>query len=504
MNRSRTESKLVRLFYMVIFSIIVIIVFMFIIISSRMNDQYEETMAYAIENVTYRSVLEVRSYFEPIILVDKLLTDLWDSDDSFESQALRIEYYARRMVKLYPQITNIYFGNESGDFVLYHKNEMGSGSVDTKLSIRNSDTTTIRRYDDNLLVQVERHPLEAYDPRERPWYIGSKTQEVLYLTDPYVFYTSQKLGTSVARRLDDSNGFWGSYGIDIILDDLKDMLNEINIMKNGEAFIQMPNGAIISNELIFDSMDDFSVYIDPERYGQRLFTEDGYMFVALPIADAFQSDMILGIVLDYKVFSRRLEISGLIIRAAFALLFINLLLFVSVRLMNKKSKTQLFDIATLDQLTGLRNRHTFEDFYVTLQDKFVEEGQIFSIAIADIDFFKAVNDTYGHIVGDQVLVEISHLIASELRDSDIVFRWGGEEFLILFANSDAAHAQLISDRLREKIEKHVFLRDNLDIQCTMSFGIAEHNTLMDKNTLVKNADDCLYLAKKNGRNQVQC
>jgi diguanylate cyclase (GGDEF)-like protein len=123
-----------------------------------------------------------------------------------------------------------------------------------------------------------------------------------------------------------------------------------------------------------------------------------------------------------------------------------------------------------------------------------------SVILLDIDHFKLINDTFGHDVGDTVLVQMSALLQEHLRASDMLGRWGGEEFLIVVNAADTAAVEEMADRLRTMIAQHVFQQVG---QLTASFGIAALLPSDTPESLVKRADQALYSAKQAGRNRVE-
>lgn len=153
-----------------------------------------------------------------------------------------------------------------------------------------------------------------------------------------------------------------------------------------------------------------------------------------------------------------------------------------------------------DGLTNILNRKYFLNI---VQDKFEALKTLddeFSIVMADIDFFKKVNDTYGHQVGDIVLQEIANILKESVRSIDKVSRYGGEEFIILlYANRTNAYH--IVDNIRKKIEQHSFAQEYA-LSITASFGIAQYELDESLDALIKRADRALYESKENGRNQV--
>lgn len=157
--------------------------------------------------------------------------------------------------------------------------------------------------------------------------------------------------------------------------------------------------------------------------------------------------------------------------------------------------------ATHDSLTELPNREAYnERAYAELQ-RFKRYGRPLTLAVCDIDFFKRVNDTYGHQAGDKVLKLISSVVASRLRSVDFVGRYGGEEFIILMPETDINSAYGVLDKIRASIAKTPFHFKDEPLQITLSFGLAsfqENDTIEDVFT---RADEALYGAKSAGRNQ---
>lgn len=157
--------------------------------------------------------------------------------------------------------------------------------------------------------------------------------------------------------------------------------------------------------------------------------------------------------------------------------------------------------ASLDYLTKLYNRERFESFLNYEINKVTRyEKEKLSILLLDIDFFKHVNDTYGHLVGDNVLQEMAKILTLCLRKPDVIARWGGEEFIVMLPETDAEQAFFVAEKLRATIESHKF---DVVSKITCSIGIAVFHNKEDKDDLFKRADEALYKAKKSGRNQVQ-
>jgi diguanylate cyclase (GGDEF)-like protein len=162
----------------------------------------------------------------------------------------------------------------------------------------------------------------------------------------------------------------------------------------------------------------------------------------------------------------------------------------------KKEKKEIENIAERDPLTGLYNRRYIEKIETFIQ----KHKPSFGLILLDIDFFKKVNDTYGHNVGDTILIEFSNILKTNTRKDDIVIRYGGEEFLIIFQNISKETLLLKAENLRKSIEKAHFTHVN---KMTASLGVALNKKENNIHTTIKYADIALYRAKDSGRNNVQ-
>lgn len=156
-------------------------------------------------------------------------------------------------------------------------------------------------------------------------------------------------------------------------------------------------------------------------------------------------------------------------------------------------------ISQTDQLTKVFNRLKLDEVLfeeITRNDRYNLD---FSIILLDIDNFKSINDTFGHLIGDKVLIEIANILTKNIRKTDILGRWGGEEFLIICTNTDIKGVQKIAESLRQTIEKTDFQGVG---NITASFGATQFYRHEQEEDMLKRADEALYLSKNNGRNQV--
>lgn len=169
----------------------------------------------------------------------------------------------------------------------------------------------------------------------------------------------------------------------------------------------------------------------------------------------------------------------------------------------ERANQQLAKLSMTDQLTGLLNRGTWENLVDAEFERYRRYNQTTSLVMFDIDFFKKVNDSYGHLAGDEVIKHAATTAKSILRQSDSIGRYGGEEFGVVLPETDAEGARVICERIRESIEHSVVPTSVAPIRYTVSLGIAQlSDTGKSYMEWMQQADEALYAAKKGGRNRV--
>ncbi|MDP2076433.1 MAG: GGDEF domain-containing protein, partial [Sulfuricurvum sp.] len=156
-----------------------------------------------------------------------------------------------------------------------------------------------------------------------------------------------------------------------------------------------------------------------------------------------------------------------------------------------------------DFLTKLLNKRALEEVIGIKEAEYERYGRNFCIAMLDLDFFKSVNDTYGHEAGDAVLKAFAHILKEEVRINDTVGRFGGEEFLAILGDTELAGAQTFGEKVRAHVEEAHFMYQGQRIAVTVSIGIAQRKDYPSLETLKVGADERLYDAKHKGRNRVE-
>lgn len=176
-------------------------------------------------------------------------------------------------------------------------------------------------------------------------------------------------------------------------------------------------------------------------------------------------------------------------------------LFECARLLREKKLVE--SAARIDLLTGLVNRREIMARFHAEKARAERNNTSLSIILADIDHFKRVNDTFGHLAGDQVLKDVAATLASHIRAVDICGRWGGEEFIVLLPETALDDAVFVAEKLRTAVSSTPSTWKNSEIQTTISLGVGMHLPGMDIEESTDLVDKALYRAKKGGRNRVE-
>lgn len=172
----------------------------------------------------------------------------------------------------------------------------------------------------------------------------------------------------------------------------------------------------------------------------------------------------------------------------------------------KRTNELLLELSNTDHLTGLFNRRYLMEALDKEVQRSSRKGGSLSLLLLDIDHFKQVNDTYGHLQGDAVLQKVAQQLQKELRTYDIAARYGGEEFIAVLPDATMKEAAFVAERIRASVQASRFNGALAPLNLTVSLGVALY-TLNDGTTIdtfIKRADDALYRAKANGRNRVEC
>ena len=159
--------------------------------------------------------------------------------------------------------------------------------------------------------------------------------------------------------------------------------------------------------------------------------------------------------------------------------------------------------ALVDSLTEVLNRNAYNMEIVQLVHEFKRYNEKWALLVLDIDHFKSFNDKYGHKTGDKVLKSVAATVTKSIRASDNIFRYGGEEFVVILSRVDIQATSKLAEKTRKEIEKSIYIYEDKKLKVTVSIGAAVMTEKDTETTLFERADKALYRAKDNGRNQVE-
>ncbi|WP_249311529.1 GGDEF domain-containing protein [Pseudoalteromonas ruthenica] len=198
----------------------------------------------------------------------------------------------------------------------------------------------------------------------------------------------------------------------------------------------------------------------------------------------------------YGEFLRYIEVANILVAGVPMIYTLAL-----IRRITLEQRSTLADMAAKDFLTGLYNRRFAKELMLKLHNRCSTAEQPMCVAIGDIDYFKQINDQYGHEVGDKVLVALSQTLLEHTRASDVVARWGGEEFIIALPNIDIDTASARIESIRSAIKSMDARQVSPELSLTMSFGLSQWQPQQSVEDVINVADDALYRSKSNGRDQ---
>lgn len=393
-------------------------------------------------------------------------------------------------------------------------------------------------YDKNLNLISSKTMKANFQATQRPWYkkaIKSHGQPIR--TDPYKFDLFSEFGITYSKEYDNGKVF----SMDILLEDLNEMLQKRLILKSQNSCIVDKNLNIIAKTKFLDISICKKIFQERQNDFLKDINGTKYIYKVCNFGDDF---LISYANFDTLMSPYQKELKKNIIFAAVIVLILSFLVWIlastiikpivalskenekiaqrdfghikevescvfeisqlSKSIVNmsrsiKKHHEELKYLSITDTLTKIYNRAKLESVLHVKLDEFRRYGHKFGIIMIDIDGFKEVNDHFGHQVGDKFLVEFVNNLKMSMRSSDIIGRWGGEEFVVICKETDSKSLEKLAYNLKNNIELHTF---ETVIKKTASFGVAQYKKGESIDELIGRADKALYRAKDGGRNQV--
>ncbi|WP_426357900.1 sensor domain-containing diguanylate cyclase [Pseudocolwellia sp. HL-MZ19] len=340
------------------------------------------------------------------------------------------------------------------------------------------------------------------------WYFSLKNtpeSQMYEIAIDYDTSNANKITIFINHKVYDYNdNFIGATGVGLALDTVENLIANYQnryhrtiyfIDKEGKIVLkggQFNHSSTLSDrlknkKLTQSVLNTTSNTIDYTHAGKKIYLNSRYIK---------EFDWFL--IVEQDAINSEEELTNTFIINIFLSLFVTIgVLFIAHLAFNNYQKN-LVTMASIDKLSGLLNRQAFEPIILNNIEQSKRNQTHLSLMMLDIDFFKKVNDTYRHLTGDKVIKYISQICKSHVRESDAVCRWGGEEFIIMLADTSLDGAKNIAQRIQETLSK-----TTVEPKVTISLGITVYQPDESLNSFIVRANDALYEAKHNGRNCIK-
>ncbi len=322
------------------------------------------------------------------------------------------------------------------------------------------------------------------------------------LADSLIMFINYKI-------FDDKYHYLGATGIGIKISYINEMLKHFRLKYNFNVFFTDKKGEVVLSEDEFNNPDKLMTIEELDLSNKDLefespqlfeYKKDGKTYI---LNGKFVKELNLYLFVEAKLDTFTGEVRRTFILNLLTSLFVTILIIIIILYTIKIYNKKLESLAAYDSLTSLHNRRTFNDFFDKSLKQFKRDRIPKSIIFFDLDDFKLVNDNYGHLVGDDVLKRIAAILKLQIRDSDSIARWGGEEFLILLNNSDLEQTFNIAEKLKNCFENDIELNNLVKEGITASFGVSTFKEDDTIEKIISRADKTLYKVKNSGKNRVE-
>lgn len=312
-----------------------------------------------------------------------------------------------------------------------------------------------------------------------------------------------------AKITDDKGNFAGIAGLGMEFRAIPEILKEYDEDYNKDIYFLNSQGILMaSSNQKAEIMENVARYPVIKRYfdevvaGKIRYFEYEKPAGTFMVISSYIPELGWWLMIEQKESEAIAETNNLVFSNGIVNLFSILLTLLLVVLAISKYNKRLRDMATTDPLTGIGNRQVFEYMIDQSLARLKREREPLSLMLLDLDNFKVLNDTLGHLKGDNVLKKTAKRILRLTRASDVFCRWGGEEFVILLHNCELKNAQELAERIRTDLEKSDIVESSQIGKLTVSIGVTQAAFTDDSDSLIRRADKALYSAKDAGRNCV--
>lgn len=439
------------------------------------------------------------------------------------------ENYLLQVLRTNEVQSSAYFGFGNGDFIMASRDTSKPGfpyRLKTIAHPGGKRTVTLKWFAEDLRRgPVERDAADTFDPRVRPWYErAAATREIIW-TEPYVFFSSRKPGLTVAKQLPALDGVRRIYASDFGLEKLGQFARSLKVGVDGATLVVSAGGAVIAGPGLDERIAaaggadatlptlasfqepislldrEFQLAAESGQQIRRITVGSGGRRTAasiarVPVGAGSWSVALYGPESDFAASAEannRREFVKIIVLGLSGLLLATLLATALTRPLGGLTSS-----AASDGLTGLANRRELDAVARILFDRAKTGGKMLSVGILDVDEFKSVNDTHGHLIGDDVLRAVADALTSTVRREDVVGRFAGDEFVIVMPDVGGPEAEAIAQRALAKVREIAG-----GVAVTASAGVSTLTREIETfDELVDLADKALYRAKADGRDRV--
>lgn len=348
------------------------------------------------------------------------------------------------------------------------------------------------------------------DNKENKWYFEFKNSTQNYeINLDFNKHIDNSMIMFINHKIFDKNfHLMGATGVGFKISYIDEMLKQFRLNYNFKVYFINNKGELVLYEKSQHKEKNINYFKQLKKYKDKITNKNGRIIkVQKNNQDYFYNikyikELDLYLVVEAKIESFTKEIKQTFYINLFISIFITLLVAISILYTMKQYNKQLEHLAMHDTLTKLPNRRNFNKYFKEIFYLYKKQKNNVSLIFFDIDNFKKINDTLGHNIGDEVLKQISNIIKNHIRKSDLIARWGGEEFIIALTDSDIQNSKIIAEKLRNAIEEDEALQKLLGYKATASFGLTQIKENDNFDTVINRVDDCMYEAKRNGKNQV--
>ncbi len=440
--------------------------------------------------------------------------------------AERLEQYFLAQLHNNPQMAGMYLARPDGQFLFVKRQK--AGFLTKTIRVQGGRTVALVGRDTRLMLTSRAtDPTDHYDPRARPWYADAVQSSKPIWTGPYVFFTSQTPGITTAVAVKKPNGaLLGVVGVDVEISGLSEFLEQVPISKNGSAFIMDLDGKAISFTGIEDALrrspstrtlpmlatvggevsDLLETYHQhPTNTHELLEFNAGQIKkygMMTPFSVGEGTTWMIGVHAPADDFTGTIQsYDQALLLKVLGIGLLACLLAVPIAFGLTRPLNRLHRQATVDHLTGLLNRAEFLRRAKTMLATAHKQQQPITVAMLDLDGFKAVNDRYGHPAGDEVLRVASQRILCAVRDRDLVGRIGGDEFAMVLPGLTTKEAAILIGRVRAAISHEPINSSFGQHTIDATVGIAFVGDDLSIEDVLGRADQALLRGKDAGKSR---